>query len=72
MREYSERALLERFRPQLRYGPPVRPPAAAVETMVENDGNLLRRADGEVIARAGSEPALALSRPAEGSPAGGG
>ena len=61
VREYFDGDLLERFRPQLRYDRQYDYLATAVETMVENDGNLLRRWDGEVIAKAGGEPALSLA-----------
>lgn len=60
-REYFDRELLERFRPQLRYDRQYDYRATAVETMVENPGNILRRRDGEVIARTGGDPALSLA-----------
>jgi hypothetical protein len=53
-------ALLERHKPLLRFDRQYDYRAAAVTGIVENAGNLLRRADGEVIARVGGEPALSL------------
>jgi hypothetical protein len=58
-REQFDRDLLERFRPELRYDRQYDYRAAAVET-IENQGNILRRFDGEVVARGGGEPALTL------------
>lgn len=53
-------ALLERHRPVLRYDRQYDYRAASVLGAVENPGNILRRFDGEVLARAGGEPALSL------------
>jgi hypothetical protein len=60
-REFFDAALLERFRPELRYDRQYDYRTTAVETMIDNPGNLLRRFDGEVIARAGGAPALSLA-----------
>ena len=59
-REFFDRSLLERFRPELHYDRQYDYRATAVETLVENPGNLLRRFDGEVIARVGGAPELSL------------
>ncbi len=56
----NELALLDRHRPLLRFDRQYDYRLAAVEGMVENAGNLLRTADGEVIARVGGDPALTL------------
>jgi len=56
----EEIALLERHRPVLRYDRQYDYRAASVLGAVENPGNILRHADGEVLARAGGEPALSL------------
>jgi len=56
----SDLALLERHKPLLRFDRQYDYRLASVEGMVENAGNLLRTADGEVIARVGGEPALTL------------
>jgi len=56
----EEIALLERHRPVLRYDRQYDYRAASVLGAVENPGNILRRFDGEVLARAGGEPALSL------------
>ena len=56
----DELDLLERHRPILRYDRQYDYQAASVLSAVENRGNILRRFDGEVIARAGGEPALSL------------
>jgi hypothetical protein len=56
----DEFELLERHRPILRYDRQYDYRAASVLGAVENPGNILRRFDGEVIARAGGEPALSL------------
>lgn len=55
-----ELELLERHRPVLRYDRQYDYRAASALGMVENPGNILRRADGELIARAGGEPPLSL------------
>jgi hypothetical protein len=52
--------LLTRFRPELRYDRQYDYRAAPAETAVHGAGNLLRRDDGEVIARVGGEPDLTL------------
>ncbi len=49
-----------RFRPRLVYDRQYDYRATAVETMVENPGNLLRGFDDEVIAKAGGTPRLSL------------
>ena len=54
-------ALLERHRPLLRFDRQYDYRAAAVETVVENAGNLLRTRSGEVIARAAGDPELTLA-----------
>jgi hypothetical protein len=68
----DELELLERHRPILRYDRQYDYRAASVLSAVENRGNILRRFDGEVIARSGGEPALSLdlltSYPAELEP----
>ncbi len=56
----DELKLLERHRPILRYDRQYDYRAASVLSAVENRGNILRRFDGEVIARAEGEPALSL------------
>jgi hypothetical protein len=56
----DEIALLERHRPVLRYDRQYDYRAASVLGAVENPGNILRRFDGEVLARAGGEPSLSL------------
>jgi len=53
-------ALLERHKPLLRFDRQYDYQLASVLGMVENAGNLLRTADGEVIARVGGNPALTL------------
>jgi Vacuolar protein sorting-associated protein 62 len=53
-------ALLERHKPLLRFDRQYDYRLASVVGMVENPGNLLRAADGEVIARVGGDPALTL------------
>jgi hypothetical protein len=60
VREFYDQALLDRFRPRLRYDRQYDYLTTAAETMVENPGNLLRRRDGDVVARVGGEPALSL------------
>jgi hypothetical protein len=57
-----ELALLERHRPLLRYDRQYDHRVTSALGAVENPGNVLRRWDGEVIARAGGEPALSLER----------
>jgi hypothetical protein len=56
----EEIALLERHRPVLRYDRQYDYRVASVLGAVENPGNILRRFDGEVLARAGGEPELSL------------
>ncbi len=53
-------ALLERHKPLLRFDRQYDYRLASVLTMVENPGNLLRAAGGEVIARVGGDPPLTL------------
>ena len=53
-------ALLERHKPLLRFDRQYDYRLASVLGMVENPGNLLRTADGEVIARVGGDPPLTL------------
>ena len=53
-------ALLERYKPLLRFDRQYDYRLASVVGIVENPGNLLRTADGEVIARVGGDPALTL------------
>jgi hypothetical protein len=55
-----ERELLERHRPVLCFDPQYDYRLLAAESAVDNQGNLLRRDDGEVIARAGGDPPLAI------------
>jgi hypothetical protein len=52
--------LLERHKPVLRFDPQYDYRLLAAESAVDNPGNLLRRRDGEVIARAGGEPQLGI------------
>jgi hypothetical protein len=54
-------ALLERHKPLLRFDRQYDYRLASVLGMVENPGNLLRTADGEVIARVGGDPPLTRS-----------
>jgi hypothetical protein len=54
-------SLLHRHRPVLRYDRQYDYRASSVSTAVENQGNVLRRGEGEVIARAGGEPPLSLA-----------
>jgi microsomal dipeptidase-like Zn-dependent dipeptidase len=54
-------ALLERHKPLLRFDPQYDYRLLAVESAVENPGNVLRTDDGEVLARAGGSPALSLT-----------
>lgn len=53
-------ALLERYKPLLRFDRQYDYRLASVLGIVENPGNLLRTADGEVIARVGGDPGLTL------------
>ena len=53
-------AVLERHKPVLRFDRQYDYRLLSVLGMVENTGNLLRTADGEVIARVGGDPALSL------------
>lgn len=53
-------ALLERYKPLLRFDRQYDYRLASVLGIVENPGNLLRTADGEAIARVGGGPALTL------------
>jgi hypothetical protein len=53
-------ALLARHRPLLRYDRQYDYRVASVLGAVENPGNVLRRGEGEVIARAGADPPLSL------------
>jgi hypothetical protein len=55
---WASQALLERHRPVLRFDRQYDYRAGAVDGAFENPGNLLRTADGEVIARAGGDPQL--------------
>lgn len=55
-----DRELLERHRPRLVYDPQTDYRVVSAATMVENEGNVLRRWDGEVLARAGEELSLEL------------
>jgi hypothetical protein len=57
---YFDEELLTRFRPLLVYDRQYDYRATAVESMVENSGNLLRGFDDEVIATAGGNPQLSL------------
>ncbi len=56
----EELGLLTRHRPILRYDRQYDYRAASVLGAVENPGNVLRRGEGEVVARAGGEPPLSL------------
>lgn len=60
IREFYDQALLDRFRPELRFDRQYDYRGLAAESMVVNPGNLLRRRDGDVVARTGGEPALTL------------
>jgi hypothetical protein len=53
-------ALLERYKPLLRFDRQYDYQLASVLGVVENIGNLLRTSGGEVIARVGGDPALTL------------
>lgn len=57
---YYDQELLLRFRPRLVYDRQYDYRATAVETIVDNPGNLLRGFDDEVIATAGGTPQLSL------------
>jgi hypothetical protein len=57
----EELGLLERHLPVLRFDPQYDYRLLAASSAVDNSGNLLRRRDGEVLARAGGEPALSLA-----------
>lgn len=52
--------LLARHRPVLRFDPQYDYRVLAASSAAENPGNILRRFDGEVIARAGADPPLSL------------
>ena len=52
--------LLDRHKPLLRFDPQYDYRLLAVESAVENPGNVLRTSDGEVIARSGGSPELSL------------
>jgi hypothetical protein len=56
----DRRALLERHKPLLRFDPQYDYRLLAVESAVENPGNILRTADGQVIARSKGRPSLSL------------
>jgi len=56
----EDRALLERHKPLLRFDPQYDYRLLAAESAAENAGNVLRTADGEVIARRGGIPNLSL------------
>ncbi len=56
----DELALLERHKPRLHFDPQYDYRLLAADSAVDNAGNLLRRRDGEVIARSGGEPPLSL------------
>jgi hypothetical protein len=56
----EEQELLQRHLPLLRFDRQYDYRLAAAEGMVENPGNLLRTADGEVVARVGGDPPLTL------------
>ncbi len=56
----DELALLERHKPRLHFDPQYDYRLLAADSAVDNLGNLLRRRDGEVIARSGGEPPLSL------------
>jgi|GEM_PF-3111731 len=60
MGQGKELGLLTRHRPILRYDRQYDYRAASVLGAVENPGNVLRRGEGEVVARAGGEPPLSL------------
>jgi hypothetical protein len=55
-----ERELLDRHRPVLRFDPQYDYRVLAADSAVNNLGNILRRSDGEVIARAGGHPPLGI------------
>jgi hypothetical protein len=56
----ADLSLLSRHRPVLRYDRQYDYRVASPLSAVENPGNVLRRGEGEVIARAGGEPPLSL------------
>jgi microsomal dipeptidase-like Zn-dependent dipeptidase len=56
----DRRTLLERHKPLLRFDPQYDYRLLAVESAVENPGNILRTADGQVIARSKGSPSLWL------------
>jgi microsomal dipeptidase-like Zn-dependent dipeptidase len=58
----SGMALLERHKPLLRFDPQYDYRLLAVESAVENPGNVLRTDDGEVLARVSGAPELSLRR----------
>src|SRR5215210_2749726 len=68
--EFYDQALLDRFRPRLCYDRQYDYLTCAVETMVENPGNLLRRRDGDVVARVDGRPKLTLGLLDGGYPSG--
>lgn len=55
-----ELELLDRHRPVLRFDPQYDYRVLAADSAVNNHGNILRRSDGEVIARAGGRPQLGI------------
>jgi hypothetical protein len=59
-RQRSDQELFERHRPLLLVDRQYDYRVLAAESAVENQGNLLRRLDGEVIARARRDPELSL------------
>jgi hypothetical protein len=65
----ESRELLERHRPLLRFDPQYDYRVLAARSAVGNAGNLLRRPDGEVLARSGGAPPLTLDT-LSGYPAG--
>src|SRR5918996_6407012 len=56
-----DRAVLERFRPLLRYDAQEPYRAMAGDSIAENPGNVLELGDGTVLARAGDEDGTPLS-----------
>lgn len=58
MNEERQRELLQVHRPVLRFDAQYDYRLLAAESAIENHGNILRRVDGEVIARAGGQPPL--------------
>jgi hypothetical protein len=59
-RERYDQELLDRHRPLLLFDPQYDYRVLAAESAVENEGNLLRRFDGEVLARSRGDPELSL------------